>query len=339
MPSPGLDPDCLCVQIEPGRTRIATSTIVRIPSSAEMTATVVDGDSLVRVKQVTIVRILKRPPTDKEIAELPPFPLSIREKARNRLIEVREEVQRVTGDTLIAVKAGQLAEIQLEFSVPPESPEGVTCARLLVEGTSWTSLQLPVFCVVGRSVAVANVEPASIRLALAPGERAAKRMVVENAPTNDALIACVVNGADVIRLEQMIAFQPIRRRFTEEELLEMPPIPPSIREIARREGYVEYQEIARSTGATPLPVDAGQMIQLYLEFSAPAQDFRDITEALLVIDSPHWERMEVPLRQIIGQISVALSTETVTLHQGATANLTVSVTSLAAAHLATTWVT
>ena len=54
---------------------------------------------------------------------------------------------------------------RIEEAFPPQSREGVTAAQLLIEGTTWTSVQVPVFCVVGRAVAVPKIEPERIRRA------------------------------------------------------------------------------------------------------------------------------------------------------------------------------
>ncbi|HEU5322497.1 MAG TPA: hypothetical protein VFX28_16945, partial [Methylomirabilota bacterium] len=203
MLAPSLEPNCLSVEIQPGEARVAGTTIPRVPSAATMTVRVVNGGSLIRVKEVVVWRTFLRPITEEEIRELPFFPPSIREKARrNAKFEEREEVRRSAGAGSLPVEAGEIVDIAVEFSAPPQSPEAVTAAQLVVEGTTWASVQIPAFCVVGRSVATPKVEPARIRRALAPGETLTEAVVIPSAPTGDVLVACVVSGGGVIRLTQ-----------------------------------------------------------------------------------------------------------------------------------------
>lgn len=330
MARPILDPDCICMQLVPGdRTRAVTS-LTSTPRAARFVPKIRNGGALVRVRETVVFRVFTRPLTEEEIAELPPFPPSIRENARrNKRVEEREEFQRVQGESPVEVEAGQIIEINIEFSVAPQTLEGITAATLVVESSAWETTEVPIFCVVGRASAVPVVVPDKIRAALAPGETTSHVVMIPAAPSGDSLVACVINGGGVIRLKQVIAFASVRREFTEEEIAELPPFPPSIRENARREGYFEQVERGRSSGAQSLPVAAGQMVQVYLDFTAPQTGFTNITEAALVIDSPRWQRTEIPLRLIIGRIQVELSSGPVSISQGGTADIVVSVASLA----------
>jgi hypothetical protein len=326
MSIPFADPSAVCMQLEPGDTRAAVIHLSKIPSAATVTLTLAGAGSLVRVTEMVVSRVFERRLTEEEIQELPPFPPSIRENARrNGRVEEHEEVARSSGSGPIAAGPGQVLDIGLEFTAPPQTPEGVTAAQLVIHGTTWTTLELPLFTVVGRAVATPVVEPDKLRVALAPGETTTRTVLIASAPTGDALIACMINGRDLIRLKQIIAFRMVHKAFTEEEIAELPPFPTSIREIARREGYDAPEEAARSDGTIPLSVAPGQMVQAYLEFTAPAAGFPNITEAALVIDSPRWQRTEVPVRLTIGDIGVELTPDTLTVSQGKTVDFVVTV--------------
>lgn len=330
MVRPIFDPDSISVQLAPGDVIRAVTSLTSAPSPARVVPTVRNGGALVRILETVVFRVFTRPLTEEEIAAFPPFPPSIRENARrNTRVEERQESQRVRGESPVEVRAGQTAEINLEFSVPPQTLEGITATTLVVESSAWETTEVPIFCVVGRPSTVPVVVPDKIRAALAPGETTSHVVMISTAPSGDSLVACVINGGGVIRLNQVIAFASVRREFTEEEINELPSFPPSIRENARREGYLELVERGRSSGAQPLPVASGQMVQAYLDFTAPQTGFPNITEAELVIDSPRWQRTGIPLRLTIGRIEVELSAGTVSLEQGGTAHIVASVISLA----------
>ena len=323
MNPPRISPDSLCIQLQPGEARIATTLVTKIPPSAQMTVTLAGAEHLVRLRNVTVFEMIRRALTDEEIRELPPRPPSIRENARRNGVEERVDIGH-HGSEPFAITSGQSVEITLEFSVPSQTLEGITAARLIVAGSSWTAVDVPVFCVVGRAVATPVVEPARIRCALTPGQSVQRSAVIVAAPTGDELIACVVDGRGLIRLQNLIAMREVRRPATAEEIAELPPFPPSIREDAISHGVVEHHEVARSDGVVPLTVAAGQTIYANLEFSAPAGGTSEIIDAALVIDSPRWQRTEIPLRLIVGSITVELDNSAVTVTQGKSVELVVS---------------
>jgi hypothetical protein len=169
------------------------------------------------------------------------------------------------------------------------------------------------------------VVPETIRAALAPGEATTPFVTIDAAPSGGTLIACVLNGGGVIRLDHVITFTSVRRELTEEEINQLPAYPPSIREDARRAGFLETVESGRSNGVQPLPVATGQMVQLHLAFAVPRRGFPNMTEATLVIDSPRWKRTEVPLRLTAGYMQVEVVSGPVTISQGGNAEIVVSV--------------
>lgn len=324
MVRPVFNPDVLSHQVAPGDTLRVSTTLASAPSAARFAPSLRNGEGFVRVLETQVFQVVTRPYTEEEIRELPP---RMREEARrNGRVEERVLFERAEGQSFVAVETGQTVEILLELSVPPQTLEHITAATLVVESPAWETVELPVFCVIGRASYIPVVEPEIVRAALMPGESKSAIVVIPAAPSGDSLIACIVNGRGVIRLTHVIAFTTVRRDYTEEELREMPPW---LREELRREGYLEQVERSRSNGTQPLAVAAGEMVHVYLDLTAPPRGFPEVTEASLVIDSPRWQRRQTIARLNIGRMAVELSTESVSISQGGTAEIVVSAQSLA----------
>ena len=122
-----------------------------------------------------------------------------------------------------------------------------------------------------------------------------------------------------------ITFRPVKKAYTEEEISEMPSFE---RETARRNGYIEYQEVGRSDGSTPLAVLPGALLKFYLEFSAPRENAPDAATAILTIEATTWQRVDIPLSLIIGKINTVPSTDSIAVRQGGSADLTLETTSV-----------
>lgn len=329
MPKPIVEPANLRLKTEPGVSCGGHVTISRAPTAANATAFIADGNPLLTLELIAF-RPFSRPLTAEEIEELPPFPPSIRAKARTSGTVVEyEETGRSDGNTPLIVAAGNMLQVRVAFSASTQSVPDTTAATLILEGTSWERVEIPVFLLIGQLTSLAAVEPASIHRAAEPGEILTQDVVIAHVPAPAKMVAFVSNGGSIIRLTRMVAFRSVKKAFTNEEIAELPPYPPSLRTEARRDGYIEYQEVARSDDRTPIAVSAGHMVRMYLEFAAPLQDFPDVTVATLTIDAANWQQVQVPLSLIIGKITVQLSADSLTLHQGESAELNVSVTSVA----------
>ena len=91
-----------------------------------------------------------------------------------------------------------------------------------------------------------------------PGEVREQSVVIDKTPGAGPVTARIDVGGSAFAVTGISAYQAIRREFTEEEILELPPYPPSIRENARRNGKIEYTEAAVGDGSIPVPVGARQ---------------------------------------------------------------------------------
>ncbi|WP_133254764.1 hypothetical protein [Mesorhizobium delmotii] len=288
------------------------------PVEARLIPTLRNGETIVRIHETVASHVFTRPYTEEEIAELPPH---MREAARRReiLFEETRVRQIADGDSPITARRGDIVQLTLEFSVPPEATDGITSATLVVGSSVWDTMEVPIFCVVGRVSAVPAVVPDKIRAALAPGEVTSPFVTIPAAPSQGSVVAFVASEGTipgttpagvpirVIHLDHLAA-------YTEE---------------TNADGSVEQVETGRSNGWPPLPVVAGQMVQAHLNFAAPGSGLPNITEATLVIASPGWQLMEIPLRLIIGRIEVELVSGPVTISQGGNAEFVVFVYSRA----------
>src|SRR5262245_10334676 len=133
MSRPSVEPTSICLKVEPGEIHSATVTIAKVPTDADVTASIVNGTSLIILKQIIAYELVQRTFTEEEINELPTFPPSIRENARNGLVTEQVEVARSDGNMPLAVSAGFMVQFQLEFSAPQEPVQEFTAATLLIE--------------------------------------------------------------------------------------------------------------------------------------------------------------------------------------------------------------
>jgi hypothetical protein len=133
-------------------------------------------------------------------------------------------------------------------------------------------------------------EPATLVLGAAPGQTR-QSITIRDAPMDAGVTAAIPAGPFVV--DEIVIFQQVLRPFTEEEIEQLPPHPPSIREKAREQGGFVTEETARSDGTTPLPVPAGATV--FVTVRLATKDAPDIAATTLVLDGASWGRIEVPV--------------------------------------------
>jgi hypothetical protein len=174
-----------------------------------------------------------------------------------------------------------------------------------------------------------SVVPESIHLVVAPTEIREPSVVIDKTPASGPVVAHIEGGAPGITLVYVIAYRPVRQAFTPEEIEELPPFPPSIRQNARNRGYIDYEETGRSDGTAPLAVVAGHRILVGLRFSGDAADVPEETSATLVIEGANWGATSVPLYMLIADLSIELLTTAIEVRQAEETFLPVRVISIA----------
>jgi hypothetical protein len=326
MPRPNITPEILSIKAGPGESRNATLSIREAPADTRVIATIKDGGGLVTLKEVVAFEKSVRPMTDEEINELPPFPKSIREKARREGVVDYTEFGRTDGITPLSVPWDASVEFHLEFLASPQSIPNLVNASLVITGATWDRVEVPIHFLVGKAITIPAVAPDKVNFIAEPGQAQTYDVIIASAPSSTTMLAYVEDGGPIIGVQRAIAFRTVKKAFTQEEINELPP---SMRDKARRDGYLEFQEAARSLGSTPLAVEKGQLVKISVEFAPPLQGFPDGATATLVIDAPVWQSTQVPLSLIIGKIAVSLSTDSITAKQGLGADMTVTLTSVA----------
>lgn len=125
----------------------------------------------------------------------------------------------------------------------------------------------------------------------------------------------------------MRSYQSIRRAYTEEEILELPPFPPSVRQNARIRGYLEDVETASSDGSGQISVGANQRLIVMIRLTTDLPNGE--ASARLVIAGSGIGSVTVPLYTLIGDLSVELPSGAVQVRQGETMALPARARSLA----------
>lgn len=326
MLKPSVEPNVISLRTSPGEVGSATVKLDRAPSAANLTASVADGGSLVRVKRVVVYDLRERPLTDDEIEELPLFPPSFRKNAGKLRIRALVETGRSDGSTPLRVPAGAAVSVELEFSPPAQQPAGLTAATLVVEGTAWELIEVPLYLFVGEATILPTVEPHGFQLGLKPGEtRTVGVNAIGSGETGSTVVGYVVNGGSAIRVKGLILFKPVKKHYTEEEIAEMPQ---ELREAASRRGYVAYEETGRVNDGAPIGVPPNCKLRLTLEFTAPLEQPPDFVSATLVLEGTTWKRAEFPLYLAIREFIIAVTPRALTVRQGEDAELQLQVTSV-----------
>jgi hypothetical protein len=165
------------------------------------------------------------------------------------------------------------------------------------------------------------VEPTEIRRAAKPGETVKQDFVVNVVPSGH-LVATISGGDGLIRLERFVAYRLDRHPMTEEEIQELPP---SLREEARREGWVEFVEIAHANEGEPLPVFHGLHVRGDIAFVAPEGQSETSLSATLALEGWGKNRIEIPLLFVIGDVQVEFLVNPINGYRGQEISLPVRV--------------
>lgn len=235
-------------------------------SAGTVTVAVTGGSASISVQQLVAFREERRPATEAEIAELPAFPPSIRERLRREGIVETVESERVDGDAPIHVERGGALVATLQIEPLPKTARsrvnaGVT--RVGFTGAGVDPIEVPVTVLTDRSEMPVTPVPERIVCAARPGEVTRKEVSVWKAPAG-TIVAWIDTASASIRLQSLVVQQQVQMWFTEEELAEMPP---ALREKARRNGYVVFEEMGRAGAGDPVVVPQAAVVSAYVEFA------------------------------------------------------------------------
>jgi hypothetical protein len=312
MPAPTVEPRSLVLDAVPGQPATGSVTIRSAPGDAGVTASIAAGGGPFAVQSVTVSEKVFQPFTEEEIEELPPFPPSIREKARQKGGAFGKQTDQSDGSTPIAVAAG--AQVVVTVAFAPMAP-GLASGTLVLTGQSWGRVEVPVLAAAGASLATPVVSQDQVGLVVPPAGAATPSLTLF-APPATTLLATLDGAEDVVRITDVVVRVGERHDFTDEELQEFPPFPPEIREQAAKEGWIEYHEAGRAPGGTPIAVPAGARVAVELQVAAPAAQPPDAVIGTLRILSTSWKRVEVPIQVVIADFDAVPLTDRVSVVQG-----------------------
>jgi len=312
-------PDGISAHLAPGAS-VRRSTSFTAPVEATVGARFVGGANLLSIHAIETTQVFRRPATEADLEGLPPH---LRDEVQENGVEERR-THTFAGSSSAHVSENTLVRFVIEVAAQSIAADGISIATLILESSGWESIELPVMIVVGHGTANYTVPQEQIRKALVPGESSSSSVIITNAPTGGPVTAFVIDGGTVVRIQALVASKSVRRELTPEEI---ETFPPSLREDAIRRGFVEFVETARSDGRHPIVVSAGDMVQVHLVFDAPRRGFTNITDSTLVIDSPRWQRKEIPLRLLIGRIEIEMVSGSININQGGTTEIVVAVRS------------
>jgi CubicO group peptidase (beta-lactamase class C family) len=154
-------------------------------------------------------------------------------------------------------------------------------------------------------------------------------VVIEKAPASGPVTARIEDSGTAFAVTGISAYQGIRREFTEDEILELPPFPPSIRENARRNGYLEHVEAAGGDGTGPVPVGAGQRLVIGVRLTGTLAPGSDEATGQLIIAGTALGSVAVPLYAMVADLSVELAGGTANVRRGRDTLMPARATSLA----------
>jgi hypothetical protein len=165
MPIPAFEPLSLVLDAVPGQPAIGSVTIRSAPGNAGVTASIAPGGGFFSIRSVTVSEKVFEPLTEEEIEELPPFPPSIREKAREKGGAFVKQTDQSDGATPIAVAAG--AQVVVTIAFAPTAP-GLASGTLVLTGQSWGRVEVPVLAAAGASLATPVVSQDQLGLVVSP---------------------------------------------------------------------------------------------------------------------------------------------------------------------------
>jgi hypothetical protein len=148
------------------------------------------------------------------------------------------------------------------------------------------------------------------------------------APTDATVTATIVGDTVRFNVTGIATSRRWTRPPTRLEIEELPPLPPEIRENARRARIVEHLPIASSDGS-PLAVTRGDDLAVAVRYDATVLEAgRDVYVAELRITADEWEPVTIPLVLLVAQVRTTLAADRIVLHQGAPYYLGFTVRSL-----------
>jgi hypothetical protein len=301
-----VDPGSLLIDAAPGQPASGSVTIASAPADPSVGAAFTSGGDSFEVQSVAVTVQVWHRYTEQEIDELPP---SMREAARKAGGYFEPQTTESDGTSPVAVPA----RAQVVVSVTSTSSAvGVTRGTLTLTGSSWTTVEVPVFAVVGTATATPVASYEELGLVLRPGDTATPTVTVA-APPPATVMATLTPDSDAIQVSAVIVRTGERHEWTDDELLDLPS---QMREQARKDGWIEWHDASQSPPDTPIEVPGRAIVAVTLAITVPTADVPDELTSTLRLLSTSWQAAEVPIRVVISDFDAVPLTDRVSIRQG-----------------------
>lgn len=305
-------PNVIVGKLAPSDSFTTEIIIEHAPGDRAAVARIESGNDVARVIRMVTFREIRVPYTEEEIAELPPHPPSIREKARREGRIEQVESSSVSEGSALPVAVGAQVMVSIEVTSPAKSGR-INKATLVLSGEAWERTEIPIVAITGTSGADAMFFPDRIVSAVIPGAIRRDTITVPTAPSAAMAVALLDPASPHIRIASVTAFRAERREFTSEELQELPE---ALREQMKREGYVVHIETASVPANTEIAVPFGGQLQVTVETTAPVSGETDWAGSTVRIEATTWRRISANLSYIFGNVIPSLSAESIVVRQG-----------------------
>lgn len=306
------EPASLVFDTMPGESRTRVTAVFPAPEDGGITATV-EGDPRFRVERVTVFEMVTRPLSADEIAQLPPH---LQEEASKSGALVWEPTASSDGMAPLAVPHGVHERPTVQIAVELASGEDpkVAAATLVLNGGSWDRTEVPVVALRSAATVPVQFEPAEVSRAAEPGE-VVRPFFTATTPEMATVLPILTKGIHA-RIVDHAVYVSERHEFTDEEIAQLPPHPPELREEAREKGYLVWRQVGRAPAGEPLSVPGGARYQVFLEIAVPATDPPLQIRDTLFVYATTWQRMLLPIQVEVAGLVVVPSSDVVSIRQG-----------------------
>lgn len=320
-------PDVICARLTPGATEVQSVQVTRFAATGLLSVQVVGVNSLVRVGEVVVSELRRRPMTTDEIAELPPEPPEVREDARlYGFVEENHVVVVGTGTASVPVGPGREVEVRLICEAPPDAPESWHEGRLAVHLAGSAAGEVPLHLAVGARHTEPQPSPEGVHIVMEPGDEDQGDVWITQAPSKATLRACLIDAAPPIRSVEIGVSREVHLTFEEAQRLGLlVDMDADELELVREHGYLSVQEVARAAGTAPkVEVGYGDQVWVGVNLAAP-EGSGGWRRAVLALVAPEWEPVYVPIDVFVEDIAVTLEEDSFNLSQGGGVDLVVTV--------------
>ena len=305
--TPDVQPASLAIQTPPGTSATGTVTIDDPPADPAVRATV-SGTGLT-LSSIGVTTSVWYEYTDQDILDLPESQRAAARKAHGYWTPSTTDVD-VTVPVVVPAKASIAVTVAVSSAVP-----GITVGTLTLTGATWGVVEVPVLAVVGTqgAHAVSSFDP--VGLLCQPGDNPTPSVTIQAPPPTSALARLAAGGDPAISIGQVTVLMPQRHEWDPDELLDLPE---SMREQAKKDGWIDWHPYANGGADTVFEVPAKGIVEVMLAIAVPAQNPPDELTATLQLYATGWQTSEIPIRVVVSDFAAVPLTDRVFVPQGGT---------------------